>query len=156
MHSFPNVDYRGSGLGRFVPIERSNGGISLGQFSGDYAEVIASFHLLRPNATILITRSDTEIGRLNAPMFYTPTLAVHFGNAFVPSLYTLCGVRETASKSRFNIEDSLDYLIIFQRQYRNWPAPRLADRLRLMCANGVRTMITCILSATRWAIFRAI
>jgi hypothetical protein len=45
-------------------------------------------------------------------MFYAPTLAAHYATAFVPSLYTLAGqpIRKGTSKSRFEIEDSLDYL----------------------------------------------
>ena len=46
-------------------------------------------------------------------MFYAPTLAAHYATAFVPSLYTLAGqqpIRKATSKSRFEIEDSLDYL----------------------------------------------
>jgi hypothetical protein len=79
----------------------------------DYAEIIKSFRLLRANSMILIARSDAETGRTNAPMFYAPTLAVHYATVFTPSLYTVSGmhpVRKAASKSRFEIEDSLDYL----------------------------------------------
>jgi hypothetical protein len=80
-------------------------------YSWDYAEIIASFQLVRADSTILIARSDVEAGRLNAPMFYAPTLAVHYATAFAPSLYTLSSpTRKAASKSRFEIEDSLDYL----------------------------------------------
>lgn len=82
-------------------------------YRSDYAEIIASFRLLRANSTILVARSDAEVGRINAPMFYAPTLAVHYATAFVPSLYTLSGqqpVRKSASKSAFEIEDALDYL----------------------------------------------
>jgi len=82
-------------------------------YRSDYAEIITSFRLLRADSTILIARGDVEAGRINAPMFYSPTLAAHYATAFVPSLYTLSGVqpiRKAASKSRFEIEDSLDYL----------------------------------------------
>jgi hypothetical protein len=82
-------------------------------YRSDYAEIITSFRLLRADSTILIARGDLEAGRINAPMFYSPTLAAHYATAFVPSLYTLSGVqpiRKAASKSRFEIEDSLDYL----------------------------------------------
>jgi hypothetical protein len=79
----------------------------------DYAEIITSFRLLRANSTILVARGDVEAGRINAPMFYAPTLAVHYATVFAPSLYTGSGmfpVEKAASKSRFEIEDSLDYL----------------------------------------------
>ena len=82
-------------------------------YRSDYAEIAASFRLLRPDSTILIARSDVEGGGMNAPMFYAPTLAAHYATAFVPSLYTYTGkqpIRKATSKSRFEIEDSLDYL----------------------------------------------
>jgi hypothetical protein len=80
-------------------------------YRSDYAEIIASFRLLHADSTILIARSDVEAGRLNAPIFYAPTLAAHYATAFVPSVYALSGpIRKAASKSRFEIEDSLDYL----------------------------------------------
>jgi hypothetical protein len=46
-------------------------------------------------------------------MYYAPTLAAHYATVFAPSLYTGSGmfpVGKAASKSRFEIEDSLDYL----------------------------------------------
>jgi hypothetical protein len=77
----------------------------------DYAEIIESFRLLRPGSTVLVARSDVEASRLNVPMFYAPTLAAHYATAFVPSVYALSGpIRKAASKSHFEIEDSLDYL----------------------------------------------
>jgi hypothetical protein len=82
-------------------------------YRSDYAEIIESFRLLHADTTILIGRSDVEPGRINAPMFYAPTLAVHYATVFAPSLYTGSGmfpVGKAASKSRFEIEDSLDYL----------------------------------------------
>jgi hypothetical protein len=82
-------------------------------YRSDYAEMIKSFALLRADSTILIARGDVEVGRANAPMFYAPTLAAHYVNAFVPSLYTISGqqpVKKSASKSRLEIDDALDYL----------------------------------------------
>jgi hypothetical protein len=82
-------------------------------YRSDYADLIKSFSLLRAHSTILVARSDDEVGRMNAPMFYAPTLAVHYATAFVPSLYTLSGqqpVRKSVSKSVFEIEDALNYL----------------------------------------------
>jgi hypothetical protein len=82
-------------------------------YRSDYAEIIESFRLLHADTTILIARSDVEPGRINAPMFYAPTLAVHYATVFAPSLYTGSGmfpVRKAVSKSHFEIEDGLDYL----------------------------------------------
>jgi hypothetical protein len=76
----------------------------------DYAEIVQSFRLLPPGSTILIARNDGSAGE-DTPMFYAPTLAAHYANAFLPSLYNMSGPIKTApSKSRFEIEDSRDYL----------------------------------------------
>jgi len=82
-------------------------------YRSDYAEIIVSFRLLPPGSTILTARNDASGVGTDAPMFYAPTLAAHYATAFVPSLYTLAGqqpIRKATSKSRFEIEDSLDYL----------------------------------------------
>jgi hypothetical protein len=80
-------------------------------YRSDYAEIIDSFRLLPPGSTILIARSDDSESGTDAPMFYAPTLAVHYATAFVPSLYDISGpIKKAASKSRFEIEDSRDYL----------------------------------------------
>ena len=79
-------------------------------YRSDYAEIIESFRLLPPGSTILIARSDGS-GGVDTPMFYAPTLAAHYANAFVPSLYNMSGpITKALSKSRFEIEDSRDYL----------------------------------------------
>ena len=80
-------------------------------YRSDYAEIIKSFRLLPPGSTILIARSDASGGGKDAPMYYAPTLAAHYATAFVPSLYNLSGpIKKASSKSRFEIEDSRDYL----------------------------------------------
>lgn len=80
-------------------------------YRSDYAEIIESFRLLSPGSTILIARSDASRGGADAPMYYAPTLAAHYATAFVPSLYNLSGpIKKAPSKSRFEIQDSLDYL----------------------------------------------
>jgi hypothetical protein len=80
-------------------------------YRSDYAAIIDSFRLLPPGSTILIARSDDSESGTDAPMFYAPTLAVHYATAFVPSLYDISGpIKKAASKSRFEIEDSRDYL----------------------------------------------
>jgi hypothetical protein len=80
-------------------------------YRSDYAEIKESFQLLSPGSTILIARSDASRGGIDAPMYYAPTLAAHYSTAFVPSLYNVSGpIKKAASKSRFEIEDSRDYL----------------------------------------------
>jgi hypothetical protein len=82
-------------------------------YRSDYSEIIDSFRLVRPGSSILVTRSDAAVSRLDAPMYYAPTLAAHYANAFVSSLYSIAGhqpIRKAASKSRFEMEDPHDYL----------------------------------------------
>jgi hypothetical protein len=80
-------------------------------YRSDYDEIIESFRLLPPRSTILIARSEGSGSGIDAPMFYAPTLAAHYATAFVPSLYNLSGpIKKAISKSRFEIEDSRDYL----------------------------------------------
>src|SRR6266403_4702833 len=80
-------------------------------YRSDYAEIIESFRLLPPGSTILTARSDSGAVGIDAPMYYAPTLAAHYATAFVPSVYALSGpIKKASSKSRFEIEDSLDYL----------------------------------------------
>jgi len=82
-------------------------------YRSDYAEMISSFRLLRANSTLLVARGDGTGGGIDAPMFYAPVLAVHYASVFAPALYALPGlhpVRAVPSKSRFAIEDSLDFL----------------------------------------------
>lgn len=79
-------------------------------YRSDYADMIKSFALLRTASTILIARGDAGAGQENAPMFYAPTLAVHYANAFVPSLYTIQGQQPVKkSSSKLEIADALDY-----------------------------------------------
>jgi hypothetical protein len=81
-------------------------------YRSDYADMIQSFALLRTDSTILIARGDVDEGQANSPMFYAPTLAVHYANAFVPSLYTISGqqpVKKSNSKALFEIDDALEY-----------------------------------------------
>jgi hypothetical protein len=49
-----------------------------------YAAVKSSFALIERGAFVLVSDSDIELG----PMHHAPVLAVHYANAFVPSLFT--------------------------------------------------------------------
>jgi hypothetical protein len=62
----------------------------------DYQALIASFGLLRPGARVLIGHSgagrDPPIADLaEYPLYSAPVLAVHFADAFVPTLFTAPG-----------------------------------------------------------------
>ena len=62
----------------------------------DYASIIASFHKIEPGSKVLVGDSgeaeDPPFNDLTRyPMFYAPTLAVHYANAFVPNVFTEVG-----------------------------------------------------------------
>jgi len=88
-------------------------------YRSDYAEIIASFQLLRRGSSILIGRGDGEAGRLNAPMFYAPTLAAHYATAFVPSLYTLSGAQPVRKALRNPIFKSKTRLTTYRQRFRS-------------------------------------
>jgi hypothetical protein len=65
-------------------------------YRADYASIIASFSKIDRGSKVLIGSSgegeDPPFNDLTLfPMFYAPTLAVHYANAFVPSLFTAVG-----------------------------------------------------------------
>jgi hypothetical protein len=65
-------------------------------YRADYAAVIASFHKIDRGSKVLIggggEGEDPPFNDLTQyPMFYAPTLAVHYANAFVPNLFTAVG-----------------------------------------------------------------
>ncbi len=65
-------------------------------YRADYAAIIASFHRIDRGSRVLVGGSgegdDPPFKDLTRyPMFYAPTLAVHYANAFVPDLFTAVG-----------------------------------------------------------------
>ena len=65
-------------------------------YRADYAAVIASFHKIDRGSKVLVggggEGEDPPFNDLTQyPMFYAPTLAVHYANAFVPNLFTAVG-----------------------------------------------------------------
>ena len=65
-------------------------------YRADYASIIASFHKIERGSLLLVGSSgegeDPPFNDLTQyPMFYAPTLAVHYANAFVPNLFTEVG-----------------------------------------------------------------
>jgi hypothetical protein len=64
-------------------------------YRSDYAEMKASFALLKPYSFVLV--GDSRIGEVpstlltDVPISRAPTLAVHYAKAFVSSLYTSFG-----------------------------------------------------------------
>jgi hypothetical protein len=62
----------------------------------DYAAIVESFHKIDRGSRVLVAstldKGDPPFADLTSyPMYYAPTLAVHYANAFVPNLFTEAG-----------------------------------------------------------------
>jgi hypothetical protein len=73
-------------------------------YRADYAAIIASFQKIDRGSKILVGGSgeegDPPFNDLTRyPMFYAPTLAVHYANAFVPNLFTAVGKQPVQARS---------------------------------------------------------
>jgi hypothetical protein len=65
-------------------------------YRADYAAIIASFQKIERGSRVLVgstgDNGDPPFADLTSyPMYYAPTLAVHYANAFVPNLFTEVG-----------------------------------------------------------------
>ena len=65
-------------------------------YRGDYAAIIASFQKIERGSRVLVgsvgDNGDPPFADLTSyPMYYAPTLAVHYADAFVPNLFTETG-----------------------------------------------------------------
>jgi hypothetical protein len=73
-------------------------------YRADYAAIIASFHKIDRGSKVLVggggEGEDPPFNDLTLyPMFYAPTLAVHYANAFVPNLYTAVGKQPVQARA---------------------------------------------------------
>jgi hypothetical protein len=73
-------------------------------YRADYAAIIASFHKIDRGSRVLVGGSgegdDPPFKDLTQyPMFYAPTLAVHYANAFVPNLFTAVGKQPVQARA---------------------------------------------------------
>lgn len=59
----------------------------------EYAAMIASFGLLERGSRVLIGHTSESPELSQTPMYHAPTLAAHFADAFVPTLYTSPGMQ---------------------------------------------------------------
>ena len=78
---------------------------------------LSSARDLDPFAESLLTVVEAEealpavwVGHSLGGLYYAPTLAVHYAQAFVPSLYTFAQQSIRKAISGYDVEDSLDYL----------------------------------------------
>jgi hypothetical protein len=73
-------------------------------YRADYASIIASFHKIERGSKVLVGDSgegeDPPFNDLTRyPMFYAPTLAAHYANAFVPNLFTAVGKQPVQART---------------------------------------------------------
>jgi hypothetical protein len=73
-------------------------------YRADYASIIASFHKIDRGSKVLVGDSgegeDPPFNDLTRyPMFYAPTLAVHYANAFVPNVFTEVGKQPVQARA---------------------------------------------------------
>jgi hypothetical protein len=73
-------------------------------YRADYAAIIASFHKIDRGSKVLVGGSgegeDPPFNDLTQyPMFYAPTLAVYYANAFVPNLFTAVGKQPVQARA---------------------------------------------------------
>ena len=73
-------------------------------YRADYAAIVASFHRIDRGSLVLVGGSgegdDPPFKNLTQyPMFYAPTLAVHYANAFVPNLFTAVGKQPVQARA---------------------------------------------------------
>ena len=77
-------------------------------YRAEYAAIIGSFHKIDRGSRVLVASTDDNgdppfADLTSYPMYYAPTLAVHYADAFVPNLFTETGkqpvrVRETVRR----------------------------------------------------------
>lgn len=65
-------------------------------YRADYAAIVESFHKIDRGSRVLVGSTDDNgdppfTDLTSYPMYYAPTLAVHYANAFVPNLFTEAG-----------------------------------------------------------------
>jgi hypothetical protein len=73
-------------------------------YRADYASIIASFQKIDRGSKVLVggggEGEDPPFNDLTQyPMFYAPTLAVHYANAFVPNLFTAVGKQPVQARA---------------------------------------------------------
>lgn len=97
--SLPNRAWRIAALAAISGITLINVAVVLAvwlPYRADYAAIIESFHKIDRGSRVLVGSSgdngDPPFADLTSyPMYYAPTLAVHYANAFVPNLFTQAG-----------------------------------------------------------------
>jgi hypothetical protein len=83
-------------------------------YQDEYARMKLSFACIKHGSTILIGRSEEATSDLTEfPIYYAPTLAVHYAGALVSSFYTVPTHRSVRLRDefrRFEVDDGLQYL----------------------------------------------
>jgi len=97
--SLPNRRWTMAALAAVTSITLANLATVFGvwlSYRADYASIIESFQKIDRGSRVLVGTSgegeDPPFNNLTQyPMFYAPTLAVHYANAFVPNVFTEAG-----------------------------------------------------------------
>ncbi len=98
--SFPSRRWRMGATGALAGLILVNIGLTgyvWASYQGEYRAMIGSFARLGSGAHVLVGRSGREEADppfqdlTEYPMFHAPTLATHYANAFVPTLFTTTG-----------------------------------------------------------------
>jgi hypothetical protein len=127
-------------------------------YQRDYAEIKESFKLISPGSKILVARAG-PLDPTASPLYNSPTLAVHYAQAFVPSLYTIAGAQPVRKAiSGYEVEDSLDYLPPSISQLESDPPSYARDwenRYDYLYVIGKAEMpLIPILNGTRFTLYR--
>jgi hypothetical protein len=75
-------------------------------YRADYAAMIGSFRKINKGSLVLVGHSDDAgdppLGNLlEYPMYHAPTLAVHYADAFVPTLFTTVGKQPVTARPAY-------------------------------------------------------
>jgi len=105
--SLPNRRWTIATLGAVAGITLANLAVVLVvwlSYRADYAAIIESFGKIDRGSRVLVgTSGESEDPPFNDltryPMFYAPTLAVHYANAFVPNLFTEVGKQPVQARA---------------------------------------------------------
>lgn len=67
-----------------------------------YAEIVASFRLLEKNSRVLVGLSGNRPRANDLPLVHVPTLATHYAEALVPTLFAFPGIQPVRLRPEFN------------------------------------------------------
>jgi hypothetical protein len=139
-------------------------------YQPEYDRLKASFRLMERGAFVLIGRSS-EKSDLDRPIYHAPVLAVHYANAFVPSLFTNPGQYALQGRPDLNSVDNEPVPFFLLEEILNGRGPLASrpshvrcwmvdyDYLYLIGPQGPHPMpsrLTALAAGERFALYRII